>query len=145
MTARSISGWAALGVVATVWAGPAFAQRSLFDAPVETPAPAPPQGGSTGGDTAPKPRPKPRKPRGPVPARSITINNAGVSTLSSLEVSADDKSAKLTKPLAPKTKATLKLPAFKSCTVAVLASFEGQAGEPSEVDICKDKAIRFTE
>ena len=68
-----------------------------------------------------------------------------MSTLSSLEVSADDKSAKLSKPLAPKKKAVLKLPAFKSCSVSVVASFEGQAGESSEVDICKEKTIRFTE
>lgn len=144
MATRSI--WAGAVVAATVagWAGSAFAQRSLFDAPPATPAQTTPEGSGTTPET-PKPRPKPKKPRGPVPARSITINNAGVSTLSSLEVSADGRSAKLSKPLASTKKTVLKLPAFKSCSVAVLASFDGQAGESSEVDICKDKTIRFTE
>lgn len=147
--------------------GPALAQRSLFDQPVAqdpapttsaqaTPAtrpaaPATPvvraQQATPATEPAAAPvKPKRRKPRGPVPARAITINNASPNVLTSLVVSGDDKSAKLSKPLAPTKKATLKLPAFKTCTVSVAAAFEGQAqAGSSELDICKDKSVRFTE
>lgn len=129
----------------------AEAQRSLFDQPVAqepsptTPvqAPAPAQAAAP---DAPKPKPKPRKPRGPVPARTLAINNASPNVLTGLEVSGEGKSASLSKPIAPKKKATLKLPAFKSCMVSVSATFEGQGtAEASELDICKEKAVRFTE
>lgn len=131
----------------------ASAQRSLFDqpvaqdpspaTPVQAPAPAAP---AQAAPDAPKRKPKPRKPRGPVPARSIAISNASPNVLSGLEVSGDGKSARLSKPVAPQKKAVLKLPAFKSCTVSVSATFEGQAAsEASELDICKEKSIRFTE
>lgn len=130
----------------------ASAQRSLFDQPVAqdpspaTPVQAPATPAQADAPAAPKPKPKPRKPRGPVPARALTINNASPNVLSGLEVSGDGKTASLSKPLAPKKKATLKLPVFKSCTVTVSATFEGQAAaDASDLDICKEKAIRFTE
>ena len=157
----------AAGAVAAVLLAlqPAFAQRSLFDQPLSAepvPAataqaspqrPAAPPTPTQSAQAAPaaeapaaKPKPRARKASGPVPAKSLTINNASPNALTSLEVSGDGKTAKLSKPLASKKKATLKLPAFKTCTVSVAASFEGQpAGETSELDICKEKAVRFTE
>ncbi len=124
----------------------AFAQRSLFEQPAaEAPSPVAPAQAAPAG-AAPRAKPRPRKPRGPVPARSLTINNASANTLTALEVSADGKSAKMARPLASQKKATLKLPAFKTCAVTVAAAFEGQGqAESSAFDICKDKVIRFTE
>lgn len=145
---------AACAAVVIAAAQPALAQRSLFEQPVPqessptTPVQAqPPATSAPAAETPkPKPRPKVRRPKGPVPARSLSVNNASPNVLTALEVSGDGKSARMSKPLAPTKKATLKLPAFKSCTVTVAASFEGQAaGESSELDICKEKSIRFTE
>ena len=112
------------------------AQTSLFNQPVAS-------------ETAAPDKPKPKRAgaaKVPVPARSLVISNASKNVLTELEVSAEDKSAKLSKPLAPDSKVTLRLPAFKSCTVTIVASFEnaGQADE-SSYDICKDKSIRFTD
>ena len=124
----------------------AVAQRSLFEQPpAEASSPAAPVQASPAGE-APRAKPRPRKPRGPVPARSLTITNASANTLTGLEVSAEGRTAKMTRPLASQKKATLKLPAFKSCTVTVAAAFDGQGqAESSAFDICKDKVIRFTD
>lgn len=149
--------------ILTALAGPAAAQRSLFDQPVAEPAspgtpaqatpatpaaaPATPPAGAPATEAPAKAKPKPRpRPKGPVPARVLTISNASAATLAALEVSADGKSAKLARPVKAKGKAALKLPAFKSCQVAVSYSFEG-AAQPasSEVDICKEKTIRLTD
>lgn len=167
--------FALLGATLMAASGPAVAQRSLFDQPVDqptTPAPAPatpapaapapkapapktaaapkaaaPAGDAPAGDAPTKPKPK-RKPapKGPVPARVLAITNASVSTLTALEVSQDGKGAKLAKPLKAKGKTSLKLPAFKTCEATVAYSFEGTA-QPisSEVDICKDKSLRLTD
>lgn len=145
-------------------AGEAAAQRSLFNEapaqegpppaaspppsapPAPAPSPAPAASPPVAAEPQPKAKPRPRKPRGPVPARALTVQNATANTLTSLEVSAEGKSAKLARPLRPKGRTSLRLPAFKSCAVTVAAAFEnvGQT-EPSEFDICKDKLIRFTE
>lgn len=117
--------------------GGANAQTSLFDPPAAAaPAAAP------SGKAAAKPKPK-RK--GPSPARSLAITNVSGSALTSLEVTADGKSAKLSKSLANDGTATLKLPAFRSCNITIVASFEGP-GEPEtlEQNICKDRKLRLT-
>lgn len=121
--------------------GPASAQRSLFGEPTaeDPPAAAPAAPGE------PRARPKPR-PRGPAPARALSVQNDSQNTLTSLEVSGDGKTARLAKPLKPKGKTTLPLPALKGCTVSVAAAFDGAAeAQASELDICKDKSIRFTD
>lgn len=117
--------------------GGAEAQTSLFDPPAAT-APAATQ------DVAPKAKAKPKRKR-PSPARRLTVTNVSGSAVTSLEVTADGKTAKLGKALANDGTATLKLPAFKSCTVTVVASFEGP-GEPErlEQNICKDRKLRLT-
>ena len=117
----------------------AHAQTSLFAPPTAVePSPAP----AAAAEAAPKAKPKPR---GPSPARSLTITNMSGSALTMLEVAADGKTAKLNKELGTNETATLRLPAFKSCTVTVLASFD-RAGEAEsmEQNICKDRRIRLT-
>lgn len=155
-------------VLALSLAGPAFAQRSLFDQPVQNPAeapapaapaapaappPAPPAAAAPAAAPAqaeepaeaPKPRKaKPKKPKGPVPARSLTVVNESSATLVGLEVSQDGRGAKLKKPLPTGKKTRLPLPAFKTCEVSVVSTFEGQAAnQPSTVDICKEKVLNF--
>lgn len=117
---------------------PASAQ-SLFN---QTPAPE----AASQAEAAPARKPRPKKPRVPTPARSLVISNASATALTSLEISAEGKTAKLDKPLAAKARTTLKLPALKTCTVTVSASFEGSGeAEASDYDVCKEKSIRFTE
>lgn len=131
------------GASLLAWSGPAAAQTSLFGQPVQE-APAAPAASPEAGSPAPKPR-KP-KPRGPVPARALTISNLSSNVLTELEVSGGGKSARLTKPLAPKERTTLKLPPMKTCNVTITAMFEG-AGQvdPGELNTCRDKVIRFTD
>jgi hypothetical protein len=148
-----MAGCAALALALS--ADGAAAQRSLFDTPLEAPAgsarPASaPAAAAPAAPTAEAPaetrKPRARaKPRGPVPARSLTIHNASPNTLTGLEVTGDGKSARLAKPLKPKGRTTLRLPALKTCTVTIAATFETGAPEPSELDICKEKTIRFTD
>ena len=157
-------------LLALALAGPAAAQRSLFDQPVQNPAdspapaaPAPRSAApapSAPGPPAPaaaapapseepapaRPRKAKAKPRGPVPARSLAVLNATPTTLVGLEVSQGGRAAKLKKPLASGKKTRLALPAFKACEVSVTASFDGQAaGQPNPVDICKEKSLNFRE
>lgn len=141
MTSRMV--WLGLAISAATVAGigPGSAQTSLFSQPLATEAPATPEAAPA--QQVRKPRPKPR---GPVPARALTITNDSANTLTTLEVTGEGKNAKIAKPLAPKAKATLKLPAMKQCVVSVSASFEGSgAAEANDLDICKEKSIRFTE
>ncbi len=120
----------------------AGAQTSLFAQPV---APGPDVAAPDPAAAA-KPKPRRMKPKGPTPARSLVISNASKNVLTDLEVSGSGKSAKITKPIAPDMKATLKLPALKDCTVTVVATFEGVGeADSSSYDICKEKGIRFTD
>ncbi|MDB5511241.1 MAG: hypothetical protein JWR08_724 [Enterovirga sp.] len=125
----------------------AEAQTSLFaQPPIGGAAPAPMAPPEASAESAPVRKPKARsKPRGPVPARSLSITNLSGSTLTAFEVAADGRSAKLGKELATSESTTLRLPAFKSCNVALVAVFDrpGEA-ETYEQDICKDKVVRLT-
>ena len=135
--------WMTMLLANAVAAGPAAAQTSLFSqptsppatmrAPAAAPAPAPAM-------AAPK-----AKPRGPVPARALSISNVSGSALTALVVQAEGKEAKLARELGDGQNATLKLPAFKSCTVTIMATFE-RAGEAEQMeqDICKDRKLRLT-
>jgi hypothetical protein len=150
--------------VAMTLAAPAVAQRSLFDQPVQnapSPAPAPtapPAAAPAPSAPAAQPaapaqaeepsaaprRAKPRKPRGPVPARALSIVNGSPSALVGLEVSQDGRSATLRRPIPAGKKGRLALPAFKACEVNVTATFEGvPPGAAAPVDICKEKVLNF--
>jgi|SRR5215203_3678274 len=114
------------------------------------PAPAPsaagtaaPTGTAAPGATAPAA--KPRK-RGPTPAFAVVVTNASQHTATDVTITGEGKDAKLTKPLKPKAKASVKLPNVKGCIVTVTATFEGEGQvEAGEFDVCKDKNIRFTD
>jgi hypothetical protein len=140
----SASKLVALACASLLIAGAAQAQTSLFDPPAAgagTPLSPP-----SASEAAPAAKPKPRaKPRGPTPARVLTITNDSGASLASLEVAADGKVARLPKALASGESTKLRLPAFKSCTVAIVSSFPATGNSDThEQDICKDSRIRFT-
>ena len=90
---------------------------------------------------APKPKPKQKG-----PPRAVTVVNASAKTVTGVIITAGDKTASLSKPLAPKARTAVKLPKMKGCTVSVAATFEG--GGKSDADafnVCKEKLIRFTD
>jgi hypothetical protein len=92
---------------------------------------------------APKPKPKPKL-KGP--PSSVTVINATANTATGIVITAGEKTTKLSKPLAPKGRATVRLPKLKGCTVSVAATFEGGGKSDAETfDICKEKSIRFTD
>src|SRR4051812_11476196 len=103
---------------------------------------------SVPGDAAATPEtaaPK-QKPKRKGPPSSVTVINATANTATGIVITAGDKTTKLSKPLAPKARATVKLPKMKGCTVSVAATFEGGGKSDAETfDVCKEKSIRFTD
>jgi hypothetical protein len=135
------------GIACVVLAGgPASLAQVAPSAPPEA-GPAPADPGAAPDAAAPKPKPKPKpKPAGPTPAQALTVVNASPNTALDIIVTADEQIARLGKPLAPKAQASLKLPKLKGCTVSVMAMFQGGGqAEVGELDVCKEKSIRFTE
>jgi hypothetical protein len=66
--------------------------------------------------------------------------------LTGVVITAGDKTTKLSKPLAPKARATVRLPKMKGCTVSVAATFEdGGKSDTDAFNVCQEKLIRFTE
>jgi hypothetical protein len=96
---------------------------------------------------APKQKQKPKqKPKRKGPPSSVTVINATANTATGIVITAGEKTTKLSKPLAPKGRATVRLPKLKGCTVSVAATFEGGGKSDAETfDICKEKSIRFTD
>ena len=141
-----MSGWKSLAMACSclVLAGGADAQTSLFEPPASSSGAAPltPPADAS----APAAKPKPRaKPKGPTPARALSITNDSGNAVSALEVTADGKSARLSKELPTGKSATLRLPPLKSCTVSISVTFGGGAAPDShEQDICKDRKVRLT-
>ena len=103
--------------------------------------------GATPNDPAAEVAPaKKVRPKTPRPAQFVTLTNATGQTAKEVVIMAEDQSAKLTKPLAPKAKTTMKMPKIKGCMVSVAAVFEGEGQvDIGEFDICKERTIRFTE
>src|SRR3954447_24308328 len=94
---------------------------------------------------APKQKPK-QKPKRKGPPSAVTVINATANTATGIVITAGDKTTKLSKPLAPKGRATVRLPKMKGCTVSVAATFEGGGKSDAETfDVCKEKSIRFTD
>src|SRR5918911_705359 len=57
-------------------------------------------------------------------------------------ITAEDTTASLSKPLAPKARTAVKLPKMKGCTVSVAASFEGGGKSDADAfDVCREKLI----
>ena len=134
-------------VCAGFLAGLTNAPAQVAPAPT-APAPAPEPGAPApeGAPTA-KPKPKPRpKPQGPRPAQALTVVNASANTALDVIITGEGQTARLGKPLAPKARATLRLPKLKQCTVSVQAMFQGGGFvEMNDFDVCKETSIRFTE
>ena len=118
---------------------PAVAQSTMS-------MPSPAGAGSAPAEAAPEaaaPKPKPKQ-KGPPGA--VTVVNASTKAVTEVAITAGDKTASLSKPLAPKARTAVKLPRMKGCTVSVAATFEG--GGRSDADgfnVCQEKLIRFTE
>src|SRR4051812_36069247 len=113
-------------------------------------AQTPAEPGSVPGDAAATPEtaaPKQKqKPKRKGPPSSVTVINATANTATGIVITAGDKTTKLSKPLAPKGRATVRLPKLKGCTVSVAATFEGGGKSDAETfDVCKEKSIRFTD
>jgi hypothetical protein len=86
------------------------------------------------------------RPKAPRPAQLVTLTNATRQTAREVVIMAEDQTARLTKPLAPKARASLKMPKIKGCMVSVAAVFEGEGQvDVGDFDICKERTIRFTE
>ena len=102
--------------------------------------------GSAPGDAAATPKAAAPKPKRKGPPSSVTVINATANTVTNVVITAGDKTTKLSKPLAPKGRATVKLPKMKGCTVSVAATFEGGGKSDADTfDVCKEKSIRFTD
>jgi hypothetical protein len=109
----------------------------------QAPAPAAPEADAP---AAPA-KPRAKRAAAPKPAAAVTVTNASTHTATRVVITGEDeKTATVSKPLAPKAKAVVKLPKLKGCTVAVQATFEGEGlVDIGEFDVCKDKTIRFTD
>jgi hypothetical protein len=84
--------------------------------------------------------------KAPRPAQVVTLTNASGQTAKEIVITGEEQTAKLTKPLAPKARASLRMPKLKGCTVSVAAMFEGEGQvDLGEFDICKERTIRFTD
>jgi hypothetical protein len=106
--------------------------------------------GSVPGDAAATPEtaaPQQKsKPKRKGPPSSVTVINATANTATGIVITAGEKTTKLSKPLVPKGRATVRLPKLKGCTVSVAATFEGGGKSDAETfDVCKEKSIRFTD
>jgi hypothetical protein len=135
---------AGIACVVLLAGGAASTAQVAPSAPPEA-GPAPTAPGASPDAAVQKPKPKP-KPAGPTPAQALTVVNASPNTALDVIVTADEQTARLGKPLAPKAQASLKLPKLKGCTVSVMAMFQGGGqAEIGELDVCKEKSIRFTE
>jgi len=120
---------------------PAVAQTMMGVPSPTVPGSAPADAAAAPEATAPKPTPKQKGPPG-----AVAVINASTKTVTEVAITAGDKTATLSKPLAPKARTAVKLPKMKGCTVSVAATFEG--GGKSDADafnVCKEKLIRFTD
>ena len=108
------------------------------------PAPAVP--GSTPADAPAAPDAAAPKPKQKGPPGAVTVINASAKTVTGVVITAGDKTATLSKPLAPKGRTAVKLPKLKGCTVSVAATFDGGSKSGADAfDVCKEKLIRFTD
>lgn len=89
-----------------------------------------------------------KKARQKIPA-AITVQNDRAVELKSLTIAAAGAETKpvasLAKPLAAGKKTTLSLKGLKSCLVSVAAVFGDDGDADSEMDICKDRTVRFVD
>ena len=80
------------------------------------------------------------------PASSLIITNARTVPAADVTVRVGQGAVTLKRPLAPGTKATLKLPKMSGCTVSIFALFEDEGvAEMEEFDTCRERTVRFTD
>ena len=85
-------------------------------------------------------------PTKPKPVSAVVITNSREVQAAEVAIGANGQTVRLAKPLAPKAQATLRLPKMAGCMVVVAAVFEDEAtSEHSELDVCRDRTIRFTD
>jgi hypothetical protein len=109
-------------------------------------APSPAVPGSAPADAAAAPEATAPKPKQKGPPGAVTVVNASAKTVTEVAITAGDKTATLSKPLAPKGRTAVKLPMLKGCTVSVAATFDGGSKSGADAfDVCKEKLIRFTD
>jgi hypothetical protein len=85
-------------------------------------------------------------PTKPKQVSTVVITNSRGVQATDVAVGANGQTVRLSKPLAPKAQATLRLPKMAGCMVVVAAVFQDEAtSELSELDVCKDRTIRFTD
>ena len=85
-------------------------------------------------------------PTKPKQVSAVVITNSRDVPATDVAIRANGQTVRLAKPLAPKAQATLRLPKMAGCMVVVAAVFEDEAtSEHSELDVCKDRIIRFTD
>jgi hypothetical protein len=85
-------------------------------------------------------------PTKPKQVSTVVITNSRGVQATDVAVGANGQTVRLSKPLAPKAQATLRLPKMAGCMVVVAALFQDEAtSELSELDVCKDRTIRFTD
>ena len=109
-------------------------------------APAPAVPGSAPADAAAAPEAPVAKAKQKASPRALTVVNASTDTVARVVITAGDKIATLSKPLAPKARTAVKLPKMKGCTVSVVATFaSGSKSGADAFDVCKERLIRFTD
>ena len=130
-----LTGFACAALVLGLTPAVAQSTMSMPDVPGTAPAEAAPEA------AAPKPKPKQKGPPG-----AVTVVNASTKAVTEVAITAGDKTASLSKPLAPKARTAVKLPKMKGCTVSVAATFEGGGKSDADAfDVCREKLIRFTD
>jgi hypothetical protein len=104
-------------------------------------------GAAPPGADAPAPSAKGKAARTARPAQAVIVTNGRNGTATEVVITGDDdKATKVTKKLPPKGKLTVKVPKQAGCLVQVAATFENEGEvEFGELDICKEKTIRFTD
>jgi hypothetical protein len=115
--------------------------QSVLGSPSPTvPGSAPADAAAAPEAAAPKTKPAQKGPPG-----AVTVVNASAKTVIGLVIKADEGTATLSKPLAPKGRTAVKLPKLKDC-VSVAATFDGGSKSDADAfDVCKEKLIRFTD
>ena len=135
MRCSLMTGFACAALVLGLTPAVAQSTMSMPDVPGTAPAEAAPEA------AAPKPKPKQKGPPG-----AVTVVNASTKAVTEVAITAGDKTASLSKPLAPKARTAVKLPKMKGCTVSVAATFEGGGKSDADAfDVCREKLIRFTD
>jgi hypothetical protein len=80
----------------------------------------------------------------PRPVAAVTVVNGSETPAKSITITSDEKTVSHAGPLAPRAKATVRVPKTKSCLVTVAATFEGgSASEARAIDVCKVKLVRL--